>query len=195
MIWKCSTVFEVFESKIEKIKEMGKTKNGRLRLLRVTNSLLSRLSKSMNARLNGRLLLFTSLTVPLCDKSGLNSKGVNSDNIIEFESDEQIIPGAFILNPSLDSNPDYSKPIDYNFYRTFWGLQKHFRNPADIIKSQDVFNEFIQSSSTVIDAFISSTPFSSSTSVRFLSHFLVLCQIFIVLETKGTGRCHGCIQQ
>ena len=48
--------------------------------------MLTRLSKSVNIKLKGRILLFLAVNIPVDDKSGLNLKGdSNTGNVTEIE--------------------------------------------------------------------------------------------------------------
>ncbi|KAI3431826.1 hypothetical protein D9Q98_010579 [Chlorella vulgaris] len=87
-------------------------------LLRTCNMLLKRLSKSANAMLCGRILLFLAKLLPLTERSGVNLGGsFNTDNATPVED---------VQEGALDSE---GKPVDAAFYRTFWGLQTFFSNP------------------------------------------------------------------
>ena len=65
-------------------------KAGKFILLRLCNSLLKRLSRTRQATLCGRILMFMAAAWPLSEKSALNMKGLcHTDNVTEFESSEQ----------------------------------------------------------------------------------------------------------
>lgn len=92
-------------------------------LLRTCNMLLKRLSKSANAMLCGRVLLFLAKLLPLTERSGVNLGGTfNTDNTTPVE---EVQEGA------VDSE---GKPVDAAFYRTFWGLQSYFSNPPSALQ-------------------------------------------------------------
>ena len=66
-------------------------KAGKFILLRLCNSLLKRLSRTRQATLCGRILMFMAAAWPaLREKSALNMKGLcHTDNVTEFESADQ----------------------------------------------------------------------------------------------------------
>ena len=107
--------------------------------------MLTRLSKSVNIKLKGRILLFLAVNIPVDDKSGLNLKGdSNTGNVTEIEAE---------LPDNMDLSDDHEIPIDYNFYRTFWSLQNYFVTPSTIWGSDDSFSKFVDTATTVIDSF------------------------------------------
>lgn len=87
-------------------------------LLRTCTTLLKRLSKSQDALLCGRVLIFLAKFLPLMEKSGLNLTGAfHTENVTPIENE---------LEGKVDAE---GNPIDASFYTKFWGLQKWFSNP------------------------------------------------------------------
>lgn len=69
-----------------------------------------------NAMLCGRISMLLAWLLPIWDKSGANMRGeVNMSNPLVIED---------VQEGAVDSN---GAPIDVQFYRTFWGLQKYFQ--------------------------------------------------------------------
>jgi hypothetical protein len=59
-------------------------------LLRMCNELLRRLSKETNTVFCGRILMFLANTFPLGERSGVNLKGDFNDDMINFDSEEEV---------------------------------------------------------------------------------------------------------
>mmetsp|Transcript_5989 Transcript_5989/g.9483 ORF Transcript_5989/g.9483 Transcript_5989/m.9483 type:complete len:829 (-) Transcript_5989:21-2507(-) len=82
-----------------------------LQFIRVCNQLLRRLPPK--SEWSGRILLELARRLPLTDKSSLKPWGsVSCNGTLELDSDDG--------------------DEDYNFYQTFWSLQKDFSNPYQI---------------------------------------------------------------
>ncbi|KAL4439830.1 hypothetical protein ABPG75_002831 [Micractinium tetrahymenae] len=114
----CEGLFAYLDSRTGAFKSPAFHGASKLTLLRTCNMLLKRLSKSANAMLCGRVLLFLAKLLPLTERSGVNLGGAfNTDNVTPVE---EVQEGA------VDSE---GRPVDAAFYRTFWGLQSYFSNP------------------------------------------------------------------
>ncbi|KAL4423622.1 hypothetical protein ABPG77_009209 [Micractinium sp. CCAP 211/92] len=114
----CEGLFAYLDSRIDAFKSPTFQHASKLTLLRTCNMLLKRLSKSANAMLCGRVLLFLAKLLPLTERSGVNlGGGFNTDNTTPVE---EVQEGA------VDSE---GNPVDAAFYRRFWGLQSFFSNP------------------------------------------------------------------
>jgi len=157
----CEEVFEVFENRVSKIRKLTEASSkGRLRLLKASSLLLSKISKAIHARLNGRVLLLVAVCLPYCDKSGLNTRGeIKTDNVTVLEEEDS----------RMDISVDEDNPVDYNFYRTFWGLQRFFQNPSQVVSSEN-FSNFIAAANAVIDAFSTTEPLHTGSSIVCGSH-------------------------
>lgn len=115
----CEGVFAFLDSRISFFKHPQARHQCQFALLRTGNTLLRRLSKSHNAMLCGRILLFLAKLLPLTEKSGVNLHGsFNTQNVT---------PIADVQEGAVDSE---GNPVDVDFYKTFWGLQAYFNNPA-----------------------------------------------------------------
>lgn len=115
----CSGVFAYLEGQAAQLMKPRAQGSGRFTMLRICNSLLRRLSKSHDAVLCGRILIFLAQLQPLSDRSGLNVQAAfNTSNVTAVE---EVPEGA------TDSNGD---AIDKQFYQRFWGLQSVFQRPV-----------------------------------------------------------------
>lgn len=151
----CEEIFDIFEERYEILREYICKARASGRFLKANNSLLSRLSHCINIELKGRVLVFMALCISLNDKSGLNLKGdINLENVteVEEESENSELPDEM----DISSASDHHQPIDYNFYRTFWGLQNYFQKPSNIVSSSSNFVSFMNVATSVINAFSTS---------------------------------------
>ena len=88
-------------------------KAGKFILLRLCNSLLKRLSRTRQATLCGRILMFMAAAWPLSEKSALNMKGLcHTDNVTEFESADQF--DAQNADDDFDDAGDGAPKEDYD---------------------------------------------------------------------------------
>ncbi|RLN70203.1 hypothetical protein BBJ28_00020554, partial [Nothophytophthora sp. Chile5] len=142
-------------------KAPGHTTKASLCLLRMCNALLRRLSKTHNSVFCGKILVFLSFTFALSERSAVNHTGkANVTNVTLFEDEEafdsaeatdaakvsEVVPGLEVSpSPTADMRKTIlflpqladSGPIDYNLYRTFWDLQRFFRNHQTATQSAD----------------------------------------------------------
>mmetsp|Transcript_38925 Transcript_38925/g.69706 ORF Transcript_38925/g.69706 Transcript_38925/m.69706 type:complete len:558 (-) Transcript_38925:145-1818(-) len=140
----CRDVFTYMESQVSVLRQPhlfdGKL-GGKLVMLRCCNQLLRRLSKGNNELLCGRISMLLSWLLPVWDKSGLNQLGAtNTTNPLVIED---------VQEGATDSN---GAPIDVQFYRTFWGLQKHFQRPLAALEAAN-WGSFCAELRTVLAAF------------------------------------------
>mmetsp|Transcript_39788 Transcript_39788/g.101744 ORF Transcript_39788/g.101744 Transcript_39788/m.101744 type:complete len:559 (-) Transcript_39788:132-1808(-) len=140
----CVDVFSYMESRVSTLRKPnlfeGKL-GGKLVMLRCCNQLLRRLSKGNNELLCGRISMLMSWLLPVWDKSGVNQAGAtNTSNALVIED---------VQEGATDSN---GAPINVAFYRTFWGLQKHFQKPLAALESVN-WAEFAAGLRTVLGAF------------------------------------------
>jgi len=121
-----------------------KYQRGKLTLIRTSNELLRRLSKSKNTNFCGRILLFMAYVLPLAEKSGLNLKGVSAASHVEYEASE---PADGMDAEGLDAPAEIpareeggeamgGTTVDFSFYSTFWKLQKAFSEPVKAMASE-----------------------------------------------------------
>lgn len=116
----CSGVFAYFEGQAAQLFKPRAQFSGRFTMLRICNTLLRRLSKSHDAVLCGRILIFLARLQPLSDRSGLNVQAAfNTANVTAVED---------VQEGATDSNGD---AIDKEFYQRFWGLQMVFQHPVE----------------------------------------------------------------
>ncbi|XP_078448484.1 nuclear matrix protein-like protein [Wolffia australiana] len=133
----CKEVFGYIESKQYILGKQELFSRGKLVMLRTCNQLLRRLSKANDVVFCGRILMFLAHFFPLSERSAVNIKGVfNSSNDTKYEKDA----------------PE-GVSLDFNFYKTFWSLQGHFRSPASTILLPANWQKFSSSITVVLDAF------------------------------------------
>ncbi|RIB09649.1 THO complex, subunit THOC1 [Gigaspora rosea] len=88
-------------------------------LLRLSNELIRRASKSNHNAFRGRILIFLSNTYALGEVSGVNKGGeCNVDNVTHYSASQDGEEAAF--------------------YNTFWGLQAYFSNPPKLFKDNNL---------------------------------------------------------
>lgn len=92
------------------------------------NVLLRRLSKETNTVFCGRILMFLANTFPLCERSGVNLRGDFNNDMISFDSDDQV-----------DSDPTLTQD-QKQFYKTFWSTRLYFSNPPSIFEADNFKN-------------------------------------------------------
>jgi THO complex subunit 1 len=100
-----------------------KKRNAKVALLRLCNAMVKRLSKANDTVFCGRIQMFLATVFPVSDRSGVNLMGkFNEENITEYteESEQTDLPEVD------EGSVKASAPIDFNFYKKFWGLQKLF---------------------------------------------------------------------
>ena len=108
-------------------------KSGKFILLRLCNSLLKRLSRTRQATLCGRILMFMAAAWPLSEKSALNMKGLcHTDNVTEFEDQEAFDEQN--KDDDFDDAGDGAPKEDYDTYSGFWSVQKYLSNPPSCFK-------------------------------------------------------------
>jgi THO complex subunit 1 len=132
----------------------------KLTLLRMCNELLRRLSKSKNTNFCGRVLLMMAYALPISERSGVNLKGASAEFALSCALAAPLPAAARV--PRLDTSPPRvgryaedekeggidepaasAKPaaaggasVDFDFYSTFWGLQRAFSEPAQAVSAE-----------------------------------------------------------
>ncbi|KAL1811684.1 hypothetical protein DCAR_0623813 [Daucus carota subsp. sativus] len=133
----CKDVFGYIESKQDILGKPELFARGKLVMLRTCNQLLRRLSKANDVVFCGRIIMFLAHFFPLSERSAVNIKGVfNTSNETKYEKD----------------TPD-GISIDFNFYKTFWGLQENFSNPASLLHAPTKWHKFNSSLMVVLNTF------------------------------------------
>lgn len=118
----CDGVFAYLDSRLVQFKRPGVMVKSHHTLLRTCNLLLKRLSKSQDAPLCGRVLMFLAKFLPLTERSGVNLTGA-------FHT-ENVTPMEDVPEGALDAE---GRPVDATFYKTFWGLQQWFADPPAVL--------------------------------------------------------------
>ncbi|KAK8970863.1 hypothetical protein KSP40_PGU008019 [Platanthera guangdongensis] len=133
----CKEIFGYIERKKDTLGKQELFGRGKLVMLRTCNQLLRRLSKANDVVFCGRILMFLAHFFPLSERSAVNFKGVfNISNETKYGKDAS--EGA---------------SIDLNFYKIFWSLQEHFRNPAAATLPPAKWQKFSSNLMIVLDAF------------------------------------------
>lgn len=83
-------------------------------LLRITNSMLKRVSKAQDIEFRGRMHIALSKMLKLCHESGLKNKGISASSV------------------QIDKDDEGRSKVSYRFYQKFWGLQKYFTDPSEL---------------------------------------------------------------
>jgi len=99
-------------------------------LLRICNKLLKILSnRDVDAEFAGSVMMMMANVFPLSERSAVNVLGsfnVKNETLLEDEKE--------FANKAMDGRGnDHSNSIGYDFYKTFWGVQKVFTNPQGTI--------------------------------------------------------------
>ncbi|ETV80689.1 hypothetical protein, variant [Aphanomyces astaci] len=131
---------------------MPKTTKASLCLLRLSNTLLRRLSKTHNTVFCGRILAFLSFAFALSERSAVNLTGrANVNNVTVFDDE-----ATFVDNTRTDdggiSNP-HDTATEYRVYQSFWAIQRYFRQPSVAIDSATDWSSFTTELTAVLDAF------------------------------------------
>jgi THO complex subunit 1 len=91
----------------------------KLLLLKIINSILKRLSTSMNTQFRGKIQMAIASVFPISDKSAVNIKGLYNLN----------------TNISIDSKEESDKLLlNQKFYKQFWIIIKYLSNPTLVIE-------------------------------------------------------------
>ena len=157
-IEECSATFAYLESKKAFLYEQGffaehKKKNAKVALLRLCNAMVKRLSKSNDTVFRGRILMFLATVLSISDRSGVGLRGqFNTDNVTEYDEDgagEDKDGGA-----AAAAEGGGDSPVDMEFYRKFWGLQKLFVR-RELIHMPAHWAELVEGVPLIFSAFAS----------------------------------------
>lgn len=145
----CEGLFDLVEARRAELQALVlRSSNAKLVLLRTCNDLLRRLSKTKNTNFCGRILMLLAYTLPLSERSGVNVRGVHNVKPLELdELDDEQQPQAGDAagaagaekgaEPMATGGPplDLGGGCDGELYRTFWGLQAAFQQPARLFSN------------------------------------------------------------
>ncbi len=122
-VWELHSILDYLEARSSILAESLSSSKGKgLVLLRMCNQIIRRLSKSKDAPLCGRVLLFISKAFPSGERSGANLRGdINTENVTPIEGDQGDSPEGF----------------DYPFYVSFWRLQFFMYHPVQALLSDN----------------------------------------------------------
>eukprot|EP00956_Cyclotella_meneghiniana_P003266 scaffold3952_cov73-Cyclotella_meneghiniana.AAC.4 len=157
-------------------------------LLRICNGLLKSCSnRDVDAEFAGSIMTTLSQVFPLSERSAMNVLGsFNVENCTRYEEKEEFEKGLEVrqtLNSEKNGNEDSGMDVDgdnhvgtvttasslgYDFYSTFWGVQKIFTDPPGTILAvkggYECFETFIKDIKTILAVFESTPAIASTTS-------------------------------
>ncbi len=108
-------IFEVLSIFLKEI-NLNQIEERKLSLLKITNIVLKRLSSSLDSKFRGKVQLLLSEIFKLSEKSGVNLKGLYSNN-------------SSLVIQTNEINKDNKNEINIPFYKQFWILQRFLTNP------------------------------------------------------------------
>ena len=108
-------IFEVLSNFLKEI-NLNQIEERKLSLLKITNIVLKRLSSSLDSKFRGKVQLLLSEIFKLSEKSGVNLKGLYSNN-------------SSLIIQTNEINKDNKNEINIPFYKQFWILQRFLTNP------------------------------------------------------------------
>ena len=108
-------IFEVLSNFLKEINS-NQIEERKLSLLKITNIVLKRLSSSLDSKFRGKVQLLLSEIFKLSEKSGVNLKGLYSNN-------------SSLVIQTNEINKDNKNEINIPFYKQFWILQRFLTNP------------------------------------------------------------------
>jgi len=117
--------------------DTARNMRAKLCFIRTCTELLRRLSKSKNTNFCGRVLLLMAYTLPLCERSGLNIKGQTATSSIDIApsmADGEEPPAAAAGEGGAATAGGGA--VDYDFYQSFWALQKSFSDPNSAMTAE-----------------------------------------------------------
>eukprot|EP00584_Thalassiosira_punctigera_P022412 CAMPEP_0172561242 /NCGR_PEP_ID=MMETSP1067-20121228/92100_1 /TAXON_ID=265564 ORGANISM="Thalassiosira punctigera, Strain Tpunct2005C2" /NCGR_SAMPLE_ID=MMETSP1067 /ASSEMBLY_ACC=CAM_ASM_000444 /LENGTH=955 /DNA_ID=CAMNT_0013351245 /DNA_START=210 /DNA_END=3074 /DNA_ORIENTATION=- len=147
----------------------------RLILLRICNKLLKVLSnRDVDAEFAGSLMMTTARVFPLSERSAVNVLGsFNVENETAYEDEGEFSGKTNVLGQRGEEEDGKSKNIGYDFYRTFWGVQRVFTDPQGTIlpsrggpsqaQAAAAYNGFMKDVTSILVA-LESTPVPKSSS-------------------------------
>jgi hypothetical protein len=114
LIVDCDNVWQIIDDHRDALATIVNLKQSyRMPLLRMSTSLMRRLSRTQHTVLLGRMLLTLAYMFPLTDRSGVNILGhFNSENVTEYEGviDDQELFESTTKTPASNSNIEMSLP-------------------------------------------------------------------------------------
>ena len=108
-------IFEVLSNFLKEINS-NQIEERKLSLLKITNIVLKRLSSSLDSKFRGKVQLLLSEIFKLSEKSGVNLKGLYSNN-------------SSLVIQTNEINKDNKNEINMPFYKQFCILQRFLANP------------------------------------------------------------------
>ena len=185
-IEECKEIWDILEerrdlvasSKFVPIDGRKNTKS-KLALLRISNSLLRRLSQKNDTEFCGRIVMFLAYVYPLSERSGVNLKGeINTANAIAYEDEKEFKEseanamaeeelrrgksagtrrGTTTSSSGDDSasniQNEASLSVDYPLYHSFWDMQRFSTNPELPFEKIKHWKDFTSDIEAILTAF------------------------------------------
>lgn len=112
-------------------------------VIRFCNKLLRNISvhgQTSAAEFAGQISLILASVFPLSERSAVNVLGAfHVDNEVVYETKDEWSKNCSISTTTTTTTANKSiKDHDYDFYQTFWGLQKCFTNPVKLLPTISV---------------------------------------------------------
>lgn len=102
-------------------------------LLRISNNILNKLSRTSHTNFIGRIHKLIANVFPLSHRSGVNFKGIYNERItIETEDQDTAMETEDKISFLGDDKIENTGALDYEFYKNFWLLQKYFSDPFQV---------------------------------------------------------------
>ena len=191
-------------------------------LLRICNKLLRQLSnqKVEDAEFAGSIMILLAKVFPLSERSAVNvlgsynvRKSINTDTSLLLESYEKsgdrsngmsaLVAGESAVSTDegkLSSNEKNDDIIGYEFYKTFWGVQKVFTDPPGTILpshlsqsvAADAYGSFMKDITSILMA-LESTPIPKQQLLLLQSIPMMMTAHFPTDITSISRRASCCI--
>mmetsp|Transcript_3066 Transcript_3066/g.4569 ORF Transcript_3066/g.4569 Transcript_3066/m.4569 type:complete len:655 (+) Transcript_3066:73-2037(+) len=169
----CERIFPFIELNLQKVLTPKLfVKKTQLRVLKICNMLLKRLSKTTDTSLCGRVLILLAKTFDLDERSAVNCRGTfNVSNItpiedvgtpaletpstentaMEVDEDDKIEVAKANASEENKSSKENGS-VNTFFYKSIWGLQKFFVDPR-MLGDEDKRSEFENTLEQVLNLF------------------------------------------
>ena len=92
--------------------------NEKYTLLKISNAILKRLSRTHELEMRGKIHIFLTKLLPICHRSGTQKKTAERE---------------FSFKESHDDSNHQKNDIPFTLYKNFWSLQKYLNHPEHVI--------------------------------------------------------------
>jgi THO complex subunit 1 len=107
-------LFNLLEANLKSKPQGTLNEQRKLLVLKIINSILKRLSTSMNTQFRGKIQMAIASVFPISDKSAVNIKGLYNLN----------------TGVTIDSKGEEKVSLNQKFYKQFWMIIKYLSNPT-----------------------------------------------------------------